>query len=641
MKICSLCQLCYDDSITNCVLTDHGVLFQANEDESALEEGYRIISKIESVSPVELYRAAHLSSNRNVLIRFFRAESDSGELLDELQTLASIEHPNLARVFDFVELENHEFYVVLEAAGGRNLKEYLANTPKISETKAIGIARQIAEGLEYLHRRGILYRGINPANIFLTDTEQRNPNVKLHNYDFGRINERRVLQTIRDTAAYDGVWRYFSPEQLAETRIDFKSDLYSLAVVFYEMLLGRPPYAEITPEAIAEYVFNEDDTDVLNHELRALIAYTLRESFQRKLEFRPRTTNNLVRQLRHLELVAASVDETKTESSDVYIIPDQGRDELPAEKSSGQKTTPEPNRYQHPVSPTERVEVSAASSLDSQNAILDLTMLDDSVSDNSLTVDGSGESVSQIIKYKQVSLSEYQKKLDEIYSLTTRENASPDLQSDYPEYVEKAKYDERSFSRKPFEKRVNSLTGLTAANSYTFKKSHVYIAGVLEILLIGSFFFVTFYDWRSDAASPKIGLPDTPAAAVKPEKTARQLNNVRAISAEREDKTEDLLAEPLQPVRSLPEQIKKKPVYPAEKNAGSKTKRIIPPAAKIEGSGIGEEPAESSAGEKKLFEKKVIIIGDEQNAAQQQDKQGKKKQSAKRPRAFSDVVIYY
>ena len=86
------------------------------------------------------------------------------------------------------------------------------------------------------------------------------------------------------------------------------------------MLLGRSPYDLLSPQAISEYIFNEDDVDKLDHNLRGLISYTLRECLQQSLILRPRSTENLVRQLRHLELVATP-SETLVSEEEVKIEP--------------------------------------------------------------------------------------------------------------------------------------------------------------------------------------------------------------------------------------------------------------------------------------------------------------------------------
>ncbi|MEZ5426482.1 MAG: serine/threonine-protein kinase [Pyrinomonadaceae bacterium] len=304
MNICSVCQQCYDDSITICAVEDHGSLTPAREGDCQVVEGYRIDSRFESFSPVELFKATHLASEKSVLIRFIAADDDAGDLKEDLQSVAGINHPNLARLFEFGKLADGEFYVVLEDIPGRSLSDHLTESSPLSERQAVRIARQIAEGLEELHAAGVIHRMVNPANIYFTDSENDKFEVKLQNYDFGAIGQRSVVRGANGIDAKTEILRYFSPEQFTDEKVDFRSDIYSLSVVFYEMLLGHPPYTSLNPQAIAKYAFKESEVEKLHFNLRALLAYTLREAFQHRLDMRPPTTNNFVRQLRHIELIA-------------------------------------------------------------------------------------------------------------------------------------------------------------------------------------------------------------------------------------------------------------------------------------------------------------------------------------------------
>ncbi|MEO6590338.1 MAG: serine/threonine-protein kinase, partial [Pyrinomonadaceae bacterium] len=304
MKVCSVCRQCYDDSVTICAADDNGSLVQARAGNCLSVEGYRIDFQMENDSPAELYRATHLASEKSVLIRFTKLPDSNSELQKEIETVAAINHPNLARVFEFGKVSGNEFYVVLEDIPGQNLRTFLEQNSVLKERYAIKIARQLAEGLEELHSRGVIHRAVNPANIYFINSENSNFEVKLQNYDFGGIVQTFVAKSANGIDAKTELFRYFSPEQFAGEKIDFKTDIYSLAVFFYEMLLGRSPYDALNPQAILNFDFNESDVQKLHFDLRALLAYTLRQSLQKIIHLRPPTTNNLARQYRHLELVA-------------------------------------------------------------------------------------------------------------------------------------------------------------------------------------------------------------------------------------------------------------------------------------------------------------------------------------------------
>lgn len=308
MKICSACGLCYDDPVANCSVEDHGVLTKSKNGDCLMVKGYKIISEIKSDFPFKFYKAAHLASEKTVLIKFIKFDSSerSGDQPEaEINKISQINHPNLARVFEFGKIGDDEFYVVSEEIPGQSLREFLENKSPLPERRAIKIARQLAEALEVLHEAGAIHRAVNPSNIYFADEENADFSVKLQNYDFGGIEQKIIAAGANGIDAKTEIYRFFSPEQFTGETVDFKSDLYSLGVVFYELLLGRSPYKFLSPQAISKYVFNEKDVEKLHYDLRALLAYTLKQSLQQRLNLRPPTTNNLSRQFRHLELVAA------------------------------------------------------------------------------------------------------------------------------------------------------------------------------------------------------------------------------------------------------------------------------------------------------------------------------------------------
>lgn len=308
MKFCSVCRLCYEDSVDFCAVKDHFALTQARKGDQFQVKGYRMDSRIESGFPVETYKATHLASKKEVLIRFIGAVEDCSDLEKDLETVAKINHPNLARVFEFSEISGGDFFVVSEKPEGQNLGEFLKKISPLLERDAIQIARQIAEGLEELHSNGIVHRAVNPQNIYFKSSDNYNFEVRLLNYDFGGVIQKQVSKQANGIDARTEIFEFYSPEQFTDSKIDFRSDIYSLAVIFYKMLFGRSPYKTINPKAISEFTFKENLVEELHHDLRALLGYTLREALHQRPDLRPQTTNNLVRQLRHLELVATPAE---------------------------------------------------------------------------------------------------------------------------------------------------------------------------------------------------------------------------------------------------------------------------------------------------------------------------------------------
>ncbi|MDH3529310.1 MAG: serine/threonine protein kinase, partial [Acidobacteriota bacterium] len=319
MKFCSVCLKCYEDSEAICAVDKgHGSLVQVGRGSCSAIKGYRIESRLESLSPFTLYRAKNLESKESVLIRFISRGELSPKVAMDLREAVRLDHPSLARVLEWGELENKDRFIVLEDVAGESLSDLLKESSPIDERPAIAIACRIAEGLEALHAAGLVHRAVNPSNVYFSGANFES--VKLHHFDFGGIAQKAETESDDDSGNASSVLPYFSPEQFTGEEIDFRSDIYSLATVIYQMLLGRLPFDSSNRDTISNYVFNESDVWGLHIELRALIAHILRQSFQRRLDLRPRSTQNFVRQLRHLELLATRIEQKSKEAHDASTI---------------------------------------------------------------------------------------------------------------------------------------------------------------------------------------------------------------------------------------------------------------------------------------------------------------------------------
>ncbi|HHV37557.1 MAG TPA: SUMF1/EgtB/PvdO family nonheme iron enzyme [Candidatus Cloacimonetes bacterium] len=154
---------------------------------------------------------------------------------NEAKLQAKLTHLNIVSLYSFFE-QNGRYYIVMEYAEGKTLKEVIRQTGPITETRAIDILKQILSALEYAHGMEIIHRDIKPSNIILDGSDR----VKILDFGIARIlGERGLTQTGQQL----GTVAYMSPEQVkAEKDIDSKTDVYSLGVTLFEMLSGRMPY---------------------------------------------------------------------------------------------------------------------------------------------------------------------------------------------------------------------------------------------------------------------------------------------------------------------------------------------------------------------------------------------------------------
>lgn len=212
---------------------------------------YRVMEPLGRGGMAQVYRAYHPQLDRYVAVKVLRSDLvEEAEFLArfrrEAQAVANLRHENIVQVYDF-DVQFDIYYMVMELLEGDTLKlrmnEYRARHEKMPQGEVLRIMLDALEGLTYAHSEGIVHRDIKPANIMLT----RHGQVVLT--DFG------IAQIVGGTnytvsGALMGTLAYMAPEQGLEGKTGVHSDIYSLGIVFFEMLAGRPPFDADTPLAI-------------------------------------------------------------------------------------------------------------------------------------------------------------------------------------------------------------------------------------------------------------------------------------------------------------------------------------------------------------------------------------------------------
>lgn len=212
---------------------------------------YRVLEPLGAGGMARVYRAYHPQLDRYVAIKVLRSDlTDDEEFLARFQrearAVAGLRHPHIVQVYDF-DVQDNLYYMVLELLEGDTLKVRLADYRRRNERLPWGemarILLDVLDGLAYAHSEGMVHRDIKPANILLSGRGQAVL------ADFGIA---QIVGGTRHTAsgAVMGTLNYIAPEQGFEGRSDARSDLYSLGIVFYEMLTQRTPFEADTPLAI-------------------------------------------------------------------------------------------------------------------------------------------------------------------------------------------------------------------------------------------------------------------------------------------------------------------------------------------------------------------------------------------------------
>ncbi|GAA0861091.1 Stk1 family PASTA domain-containing Ser/Thr kinase [Paraclostridium tenue] len=224
--------------------------------ETVLGNRYEIIKKIGDGGMAFVYEARDRLLNRTVAIKVLRPEFvDDQEFLTkfkrEAEAVASLSHPNIVNVYDVGE-DGKVHYIVMELIEGQNLKDIIKNEGTLDEYTALDITKQIARALGAAHKKGIIHRDIKPHNILISN-EGRIVKVA----DFG-IAKAVSSSTITSTGSVIGSVHYFSPEQAKGKFVGNTTDLYSLGIVLYEMIIGRVPFRGDSPISIALQHINDE-----------------------------------------------------------------------------------------------------------------------------------------------------------------------------------------------------------------------------------------------------------------------------------------------------------------------------------------------------------------------------------------------
>ena len=217
-----------------------------------LDNRYELLEVIGTGGMAVVYKARCHRLNRLVAVKVLKDEFSGDEefrrrFRAEGEAVAMLSHPNIVQVFD-VSASDNAYYIVMELIDGISLKQYMEVKGILNWKETLHFATQIAKGLEHAHSRGIVHRDIKPHNVMVL----KNGSVKV--MDFGIAQVMNKSSTLTKEAL--GSVHYISPEQAKGSFTDSRSDIYSLGVVMYEMMTGRPPYDGESPVAVAIHHIN-------------------------------------------------------------------------------------------------------------------------------------------------------------------------------------------------------------------------------------------------------------------------------------------------------------------------------------------------------------------------------------------------
>jgi serine/threonine protein kinase len=272
---------------------------------------FRIEGEIGTGGMGTVYRATHLGLERPVAVKIikpeFAADRDVADrFLREARTMARLRHRHAAMIFDAGSLPDGRHFIIMEFVHGLTLSEALAREGRFSPARAVKIAIEICDVLEEAHQLGIIHRDLKPSNIMLNER-----GVCVLDFGVAKVlassAESTFTHATTGSGQIVGTPRYMSPEQCLGQRVGARSDLYSLGVLLFEMLAGRPPFIDVLPSAVLvkQATAQAPPLPRLRPDVPKSLAIAVHTLLAKRPEDRPRTATDartlLVRSLTHPE----------------------------------------------------------------------------------------------------------------------------------------------------------------------------------------------------------------------------------------------------------------------------------------------------------------------------------------------------
>jgi tRNA A-37 threonylcarbamoyl transferase component Bud32 len=280
--------------------------------------GFRILGEIGSGSQGVVYKAEQHGTRRLVALKVIRegafaSKSERRRFQREIEFVSKLQHPNIVTVYACGQEAGHEYYA-MEFVEGEALDTFLSGRT-LSIEKTIGLFLQICDAISYAHQRGVIHRDLKPSNI-LIDSDGR-PRI----VDFGLAKPVAESAGLRSAATrvgdFAGTWYYASPEQVRRdsSLVDVRSEIYTLGVIFYEMLTDSYPYPieEESSDSLARHILSTPPTRPrsvrrdLDDDIETIVLRCLSKEPQRRYQSVAGLHDDLLRYL-HGEAIEAKRD---------------------------------------------------------------------------------------------------------------------------------------------------------------------------------------------------------------------------------------------------------------------------------------------------------------------------------------------
>ena len=324
MKACPKCGAEYPDTTTLC--SADGVALEKTDDAllgQVLAGKYRIEARLSAGGMGTVYRGTHVLMDKTVAVKVLNPSLAADEKIvarfsREARAASKISHPHALSVTDFGEAENGVVFLVMEYLDGQTLKQIIRQEGPMPLPRAVEILRQVGGALDAAHGEGVVHRDLKSDNIMLLNSSGT---------DYAKVLDFGIAKIKEPEGTYDpgltapdlviGTPQYMSPEQCSQSPdIDARSDIYSLGVILYEMLVGHVPFTGGSPTAIMLKHLQHQAPSVLAE--RGDVPEAIGRVVARALEKRPQDRYQTVGELVEDFTIAAGMEPAGVSSSATY-----------------------------------------------------------------------------------------------------------------------------------------------------------------------------------------------------------------------------------------------------------------------------------------------------------------------------------
>ncbi|MBN8722493.1 MAG: serine/threonine protein kinase [Acidobacteria bacterium] len=274
MKKCSKCPEVYSDMMHFCPNDGNPLTPIASQDpfiNSVLDGKYLIEESIGKGGMGLVYRAKHVNFNRLFAIKILKNELVSDpqaikRFRNEANAAGMIRHPNAITISDFNITNDGTAYLVMDYVEGKSLRDILKKEGRQSYRRTVNLIAQVADAAAAAHRKGIIHRDLKPDNIMVEDLEDQSEMVRVLDFGIAKLSQNPAYsENITVGGAILGSPYYMSPEQCDGRHLDNRSDIYSIGIILYELLVGKVPFRAQTPWGLVKMHCSTPPTPIRNH----------------------------------------------------------------------------------------------------------------------------------------------------------------------------------------------------------------------------------------------------------------------------------------------------------------------------------------------------------------------------------------